>query len=73
MTKNRLLYIDIFKGLCIIFVVVHHVPLAMDGKFAESGEYWWFINNFIISFFMPAFFIATGYCSSFDVPIKTYI
>lgn len=73
MTKERLLYIDIFKGLCIIFVVAHHAPLAMDGKFAEPGEYWWFINNFIITFFMPAFFIATGYCSSFDVPIKIYI
>lgn len=70
---ERLHYIDIFKGICLIFVVVHHAPLALYGGFAESGTILWYVNNFIIAFFMPAFFMATGYCSSFKKPFKQYL
>lgn len=71
--RERLHYIDIFKGICLIFVVVHHAPLALYGGFAESGTILWYVNNFIIAFFMPAFFMATGYCSSFKKPFKQYL
>lgn len=70
---ERLHYIDIFKGICLIFVVVHHTPLALYGGFAEQGSILWYVNNFIIAFFMPAFFMATGFCSSFKKPFKLYL
>ena len=70
---ERLHYIDIFKGICLILVVVHHAPLALYGGFAEPGTILWYANNFIIAFFMPAFFMATGYCSSFKKPFNQYL
>lgn len=70
---ERLHYIDIFKGICLILVVLHHAPLALYGGFAEQGTFLWYVNNFIIAFFMPAFFMATGYCSSFKKPFKQYL
>ena len=70
---ERLHYIDIFKGICLIFVVVHHTPLALYGGFVEQGTILWYVNNFIIAFFMPAFFMATGFCSSFKKPFRQYL
>lgn len=72
MTK-RLHYIDIFKGICLILVVMHHAPLALNGDLAPQGSLYWYINNFITAFFMPAFFVATGYSSSFTRPFKDFL
>lgn len=73
MAKERLHYIDVFKGICIMLVVIHHSPLALNGGFAPSGTFLWLLNNFIIAFFMPAFFVATGYCSNFSKPFKIFL
>lgn len=73
MAKNRLHYIDIFKGICLILVVIHHAPLAYMGHFAQQGSVLWYINNFAIAFFMPAFFVATGYCTNFNQRFKVYL
>ena len=73
MAKERLHYIDIFKGICLILVVIHHAPLAYMGHFAQQGSVLWYINNFAIAFFMPAFFVATGYCTNFNQRFKVYL
>lgn len=46
MAKERLHYIDIFKGICLILVVIRHAPLAYMGHFAQQGSVLWYINNF---------------------------
>jgi uncharacterized membrane protein YcfT len=46
MAKERLHYIDIFKGICLILVVIHHAPLAYMGHLAQQGSVLWYINNF---------------------------
>lgn len=51
-TKQRIPYIDVFRGLCMLLVVLGHsigVP--------ENG-----LNRFILSFHMPIFFFISGYC-----------
>ena len=73
MAKERLHYIDIFKGICLILVVIHHAPLAYMGHIAQQGSVLWYINNFTIAFFMPAFFVTTGYCTNFNQRFKVYL
>lgn len=67
-------YIDIFKGICIILVIVHHVPFVIDNSIPNKsiiGIEW--IQNMMVGFFMPAFFIATGYCSNFSTSFSRFI
>lgn len=75
MTKERLTYIDVAKGLLMVLVVFHHV----DGNATKYG----IINsavddihafsNIFVSFFMPCFFIITGYCSNFTKPFVRFL
>lgn len=72
MNKQRLHYIDIIKGMCIILVVVRHAPFELS--FAENPYMdIFFLKNFFIPFFMSAFFMVTGYCSNFNIPFKSFL
>ena len=46
---NRVLWLDIFKGELILMVILTHVSSSA------------FLNNYFSSFYMPAFFIISGY------------
>ena len=66
---NRITWIDIAKGIGIIFVVIAHT--------VEIGS---FTRNFILSFNMPCFFILSGYThkivknySELSIRLKKYI
>ena len=53
MEKNRIEYVDMMKGICIILVVLQHadlLPGATDGLFVRSCK----------SFHMPVFFFVAG-------------
>lgn len=53
---GRIHYIDVFKGICILLVVIHHVPFALG--LSKYGTPVWGIDamqNFIVGFFMPGF------------------
>lgn len=72
MKPERIHYIDVFKGTLIILVIVHHAPMVcqkFDNPYMDT--YW--LNNIIIAFFMPAWFMATGYCSSFTKPFPHFL
>lgn len=66
--KERLNWIDSTRGLLIMFVIIGYIPL---GGISEPH-----VNGCIASFYdlyplygvmyMSAFFIITGYCSSFE-------
>lgn len=69
MAKERLHYIDVAKGLLILMVVWGHYELMCRLCFGindptinslDSVEDLW------VSFFMPAFFFLTGYCTNFS-------
>ncbi len=58
LTKKRVEWIDIFKGLAIVLMVIGHTT----GLF----------NIMIYQFHMAAFFFITGYCSS-SIKTKTFL
>ena len=69
--KERIHWIDVFKGVCILMVVVHHAPFNVSNDYPIWGYDWW--NAIIIGFFMPAFFVITGYCSNFNTPFLPFL
>ena len=74
MNNERLHYIDVFKGLLIVLVIIHHVPYVLGNAIPEAhiiGIRW--IQNYIIGFSMPAFFVATGRCANFQLPYLQYL
>lgn len=73
---QRLKYLDVAKGILILIVVFHHIPqVASKLLFIDSDplamidESDWLYSTF----FMPSFFIITGYCSNFNANIKSFI
>ena len=53
--KNRIIYIDIAKTICIILVVLgHYVP-------NNCPEWWIMVHDIIYSFHMPLFMFASGF------------
>lgn len=56
-TKKRLNYIDCLRGLCMLFVVYHHmIVMGMRDCGYESA-----LNSFICTFQMPCFFFISGF------------
>lgn len=76
MKAKRLEFLDIAKGLLILMVIIGHFKVMAIMCFSlnvpEINDFS-AINDFWISFFMPAFFVITGYCSSFDRDFKTFL
>ncbi len=73
--QKRLTYIDIAKGLLILLVILYHVSPFM--KSSLEGAYvipiiGKNINKWFDVFFMPAFFIISGFCSNFSIDWKTF-
>ena len=74
MPTKRVHYIDVFKGILIVLVVIHHIPYVLENTIPEKsiiGIRW--IQNIIVGFFMPAFFVATGRCTNFKIPFPQYL
>lgn len=76
MEKKRLSYIDIAKGILILFLLMGHALLFIRNEGVDDG----FINGFQrlrlylwTPYYMPAFFVITGFCSNFDKPFPTFL
>ena len=65
MTNERIPYIDVAKGLLILIVILHHLPYVAVKVGAEDSFYYETFNYQFLyyTYFMPAFFLITGYCS----------
>lgn len=75
MSKSRLAYIDIAKGILISIVIFHHISFQANLAGIHNGCIQW---NFTFlplyaSWFMPAFFMITGYCSIFNRSIRSFV
>lgn len=68
MPTERIRYFDIAKGILIILLVFAHFRSAVARMPYESPyfEYVYGWNNIFTCFYMPAFFIVSGYCSNFN-------
>lgn len=70
--QARIKWIDVAKGILIVFVVLQHLPIIAEvsgishGGVGVIGK-----ASFLFgSFYMQAFFIITGYCSNFHKSFK---
>lgn len=72
---TRLQYIDIAKGILILFLLCGHSILytRMLGYDDDSISLWNKLVPWYNAFFMPAFFIITGFCSSYTINFKEYL
>ena len=73
MEKQRITYIDVAKGILILFVVYGHI--YGHAKYLNFASVDWIRQscNFFIPFYMPCFFVITGFCSSFKKPFLKFI
>lgn len=60
--KQRVLWIDSLKGLCIIFVVLGHAVLGFweNQTYPASGEILHLVKEWIYTWHMPVFFVLSG-------------
>lgn len=76
MTKQRLPYIDIAKGILILLMIWYHTSPAIDrnieGCNPMIGGIGYNTRIWFECFFMPAFFIINGNCSRFAEDRKTF-
>ena len=66
--SNRLVYIDDAKGYLMIMVLFHHILWILIDLQKLNNETLIALNSLqrlFLCFFMPCFFIISGYCSSF--------
>lgn len=77
MKKERELWIDILKGLAIIFVVMGHVVSSYrNSNMLMDAVAFNFIYEFVYAFHMPLFFVVSGYLagkSKKEEPLATSI
>lgn len=74
--KKRKSYVDVAKGLLIIMVVVGHYENISRVNFGIENVYIQSFNNLEllwVSWFMPAFFFLTGFCSNFNKALKPFL
>lgn len=73
MEKERLHYIDVAKGLLILMVVYGHIYGVSKGADIDEASVEWIRQsiNLFVSFYMPCFFVITGFCSNFKKPFLT--
>lgn len=72
---TRINYIDIAKGLLIFLVIVDHLPDVFLSVLNGNSPLITIVDNnqwCFKCFFMPAFFMITGFCSSFDKPFRSF-
>lgn len=65
--KERLRYIDVAKGMLIILVIIRHLP-QLSAEYGISNNLLVLLKKCspcYLAFFMPAFFLVTGYCTDF--------
>lgn len=73
MEKKRLNYIDVAKGILILMVVYGHI--YGNAKYMDCATVEWVRQscNLFIPFYMPCFFVITGFCSSFKKPFVSLL
>ncbi len=73
MVKERLHYVDVTKGLLILMVVYGHIYGQAIGVKNVAVDYIHQSCNLFVSFYMPCFFVITGFCSNFNRPFHNLL
>lgn len=70
--KDRIKYLDVAKGILILIVIFHHVTLYSLSQDEVYRDFYNQCGFFYGSFFMPTFFLISGYCSNFNINFKEF-
>ncbi len=71
---NRIHWVDIAKGILIIMVVYGHIDWIASNTYGSNAFVFKVHTNFLLlPYYMPAFFIITGFCSNFTTPYKKFL
>ena len=75
MSGKRLHWIDVAKGLLAIMVVYSHIrgqasSLGYNDSAIDGID---LFSNLFVPFFMPCFFVITGFCSNFEKSFKSFV
>ena len=75
MGGGRINYLDITKGVLIILLVFAHFRTGVNRTSFENDyfKYVYGWNSIFTCFYMPAFFLISGYCSNFKKDLKIFI
>ena len=73
--SHRISYLDVAKGALIILLVFAHFRSALNRTDFKNDyfEYVYGWNSIFTCFYMPAFFLISGYCSNFRKDPKTFL
>lgn len=71
MGKQRVEWIDVAKAMLITCVILTHLPAFAHQNGISCFDWMEALRPWFNPYFMPAFFIITGYCSSMDGGFKT--
>ena len=63
--KPRLSHLDVFKGICILFIIITHCNWTVQQRL-------WLLFPFWIDMAVPVFMIITGYVSAMSATRKRY-
>lgn len=75
MAGRRIEYIDIAKGILILCLLYGHMVIELNLHGVDDAVLhgmWKFVPVYN-SFFMPCFFLITGFCSTFSVPFRRFL
>lgn len=71
---GRIKWIDDAKGILILLVVYGHLDYIAETQAGTTAFGFKAMTNFLfLPYYMPAFFIITGFCSNFDKPHFDFI
>lgn len=77
--QHRLGYIDMAKGVLVLLVVAMHMQIVIHSDIwlgledNPANGLNGLLSQFTKSFAMPAFFVITGYCSTFASPARPFM
>lgn len=74
--SSRIHWLDIAKALLILLVVFHHIPLVYLDILGGENQQLVALNDTswaYHSWFMPAFFVITGFCSGFTKQLIPFV
>jgi fucose 4-O-acetylase-like acetyltransferase len=72
--KQRQPWIDIAKGILILIVLLGHVQyFAHDFAGTDDFKFVEHTHILFITWYMPAFFVITGYCTNFEIKFWDFL